>query len=346
MGMRPKACRFQQTIPRSGVWTFLLRALIVSASASSLIPGIIVSRAVDWGDTTDEESLPIKTVHRPNERLHDVRDKAKTESARHRGPSSAYQPLTHSGPHEGPSLGSWVVDPTKPIAVTDQSGTRLVYFPPSASQPTSSQESSGEPPSPKAKLMAYLQPQDDGSETEEEEGVNRSFQDAVLGPVADQMYSVFQQGAERINKKQSSLDTPAAHAGLVQNVNANDWDESEDESDSAGEKHLRIQDLVDLGDSGSDSEGENANEPAAPAEPTLPADARLRASSSSPDPLSAPSWPVLHRPSPRLGGNSKDRSSSSRSSLSPTSSRASAKVAAKLQSMNPGAKRLKARHSA
>ena len=309
--------------------------------------------AVEWDETTDEETLPPKTVHRPNERLHEMRDFGKIKANRRRNSLSAYRPSGASSRYEGPSMGSWVADPTKPIAVTDHSGTKLVYIPPSVGTSTHARndEKGTGFQSPKAKLMACIAALEDDSETEEEDGANSSFQDTVLGPVADQMYSDFHQGARRYESLQTTPKPPMSPSGSVQNVNTKDWEEETEDDDDAGEKNLRIQDLIELSDSSSESESDSDNEvdmlqPDSALDTSSKAPT-VRIPSSSPDPSAAESaaWPTLHRaPSRATQGLKRDRYHGSRSSISPSHTKAACKLASKLQGLGSSSKRLKTRH--
>ncbi|KAA6416143.1 MAG: hypothetical protein FRX48_00862 [Lasallia pustulata] len=88
----------------------------------------------DEGETTDEEVIPPSTVNRPQTRLRCAS-----------GPSFAAEESLPSTPirkptaipasrRYGPSMGSWVADPTKPIAVIDSTGKHMVIIP--AQRPT------------------------------------------------------------------------------------------------------------------------------------------------------------------------------------------------------------------
>ena len=310
---------------------------------------VIPTCAVDEGETTDEEVLLPKTVHRPSERLHEKPQAAQNRMPRRRSSFSAYRPSPQATGYQGPSMVSWVADPTKPIAVTDRSGTKLVYFPPTNPPVTSSQEgnSHGQSTSPKARLIASLNATDDDSDVDEDDGANQSFQDAVLGPVADQMFSDFHGARRTIGRARASSDGMTRVPALLQSIDTDDWDETDDDDD-AGEKHLRIRDLIELSDSDSENGNhedkiDNATTPAASQEKSA-----TRAPSSSPDlpSLELPSWPALHRSPQRLGaGVKRDRHSSRASSSSSPlkqSSKVAAKVTAAAKSYSP--KRLKPKH--
>ena len=310
--------------------------------------------AVEWGESTDEDVIIPKTVHRPKERLHDVPRIAHEKALRRRGSFSAYKPSAEHGHHEGPSLGSWVADPTKPIAVTDRSGTKLVYFPPHASPPNrspSSRNNSG-PTSPKARLLAYVAAvEDDETETEEEEGANESFQDTVLGPIADHMFSDFTKGQLRTSGSQSSGMPQAPPSTPVQAVDAHGWTETEDDDDDAGEKHLRIEDLINMGDSedSEDSEGALGLDVPFPL-PSSPLASqegqKLRVASSSPEPpISASAvWPALHRPRGGGHGLRRDRSHGARSTSGASQTKSSALLTSKIQGAVLSPKRVRSRY--
>ena len=201
--------------------------------------------------------------------------------------------------------------------------------------------------------MACIAALEDDSETEEEDGVNSSFQDTVLGPVADQMYSDFQHGARMIQRAQATPKSPMSPSSSVQNVNTQDWEEETEDDDDAGEKNLRIRDLIELSSDSSESESDSENEvdmlQPDPAIDTPSKAPGVRVSSSSPDPSAAESaaWPTLHRASQPKQGPKRERHPShhgSRSSISPTHTKAASKLASKLHALGPSKKRLKTSH--
>ncbi|KAL8907311.1 MAG: hypothetical protein Q9207_001488 [Kuettlingeria erythrocarpa] len=88
----------------------------------------------DQGETTDEEDVPASATTRPSALLRYSGSEFNNRLARQplpKAPSSKLPP----GHRWGPTLGSWVADPTKPIAVVASSGKQLIVYP--AQRPTS-----------------------------------------------------------------------------------------------------------------------------------------------------------------------------------------------------------------
>ncbi|KAI9831550.1 MAG: hypothetical protein M1819_004780 [Sarea resinae] len=85
--------------------------------------------ASEEGDTTDEDLPPPATIARPRSVLRRV-------SSSSSGSGSETTPVpfrraiaTPTSRRVGPSMGSWVADPSKPIAVIDSTGKRMVIYP-------------------------------------------------------------------------------------------------------------------------------------------------------------------------------------------------------------------------
>ena len=85
------------------------------------------------------------TVNRPQALLHFDSDSARPHS-RPQSSSSTPARRTPTIPpsnarRHGPSIGSWIADPTKPIAIVDKTGKNMVFYP--AQRPTKSIASVG-----------------------------------------------------------------------------------------------------------------------------------------------------------------------------------------------------------
>ncbi|KAL9012467.1 MAG: hypothetical protein Q9173_002774 [Seirophora scorigena] len=82
----------------------------------------------DQGETTDEEDVPASATTRPSALLRhsssDLNNRLASQPLP-KAPSSKLLP----GHRWGPTLGSWVADPTKPIAVVASSGKKLIVYP-------------------------------------------------------------------------------------------------------------------------------------------------------------------------------------------------------------------------
>ncbi|KAL8795428.1 MAG: hypothetical protein Q9195_002017 [Heterodermia aff. obscurata] len=75
----------------------------------------------DYGETTDEDDIPASA--RPEALIR--RSSATTTKTS----SATSTPVRKSGQPWGPKLGSWCIDPTKPLAIVDSCGKRLLVCP-------------------------------------------------------------------------------------------------------------------------------------------------------------------------------------------------------------------------
>ncbi|MCJ1476035.1 hypothetical protein MMC13_004700 [Lambiella insularis] len=227
----------------------------------------------DEGETTDEEVLPPKTVNRPQAllRLHSasslrspVTPKATTMSTR-KGPLTP----TPAMRRQGPSMASWVVDPTKPIAVIDNTGkTMLIYPAPRSVRKTAagfvSSLSSSTTTSPKTSFAGLASAFGD-SEVDRSDLSSQEPSNPVFKTGANLMFSGLLHGGpgmEHVLGGQA-LGPPEAfypfHSidadGFV--FDADEFDEDDDDDDP--EHTLNLQDFIDFGDDSSDSDADDIN---------------------------------------------------------------------------------------
>ena len=84
----------------------------------------------DLGETTEEEDVPASATTRPQSLLRRTSMSSLQESGSITPTPKRRLPPTPPGYRWGPTMGSWIADPTKPIVMVDSSGTKLVIFPP------------------------------------------------------------------------------------------------------------------------------------------------------------------------------------------------------------------------
>ncbi|KAI4252472.1 MAG: hypothetical protein L6R42_007950, partial [Xanthoria sp. 1 TBL-2021] len=83
----------------------------------------------DQGETTEEEDVPASATARPSAVLRDSSSVALANSFTGQPLSQAPTANFRSGRRWGPTLGSFVTDPTKPIAVVARDGKQLIIYP-------------------------------------------------------------------------------------------------------------------------------------------------------------------------------------------------------------------------
>ncbi|KAL8737908.1 MAG: hypothetical protein Q9181_001245 [Wetmoreana brouardii] len=227
----------------------------------------------DQGETTDEEDVPASATTRPSALLRD----SSTSALNNR---LAQQPLPKAptgrlppGHRWGPTLGSWVTDPTKPIAVVASSGKELIVFP--AQRPTSrggkifpTVASSGRPsaqPSPRLSqrnLPAPFCPSaTDDSELEPSGMSSQETATPMFGASPNLMMPGLGLGSGNLLSGHA-LGPPEAFFPF-QSIGADgkmildglDVDDEDDDGDD-GEDLLNIEDFIDFGEDSEDSDHE------------------------------------------------------------------------------------------
>ncbi|MCJ1396930.1 hypothetical protein MMC11_000122 [Xylographa trunciseda] len=224
----------------------------------------------DEGETTDEEVLPPKTVTRPQSllRLNSSSTIRKVTTPLSRSTPLRKAPLTPTPAmrRNGPSMASWIVDPTKPIAVIDSTGkTMLIYAAPRSARKTPagfvSSLSSSTTTSPKTSFATLSQ----GLDNDEVDRSDLSSQEqpvTMIGSGANLMLSGLLHGgpgSEHILGGQVLGPPEAFYPFTSMDANGLMFDdeyEEDDDDDDDPEYMLNLQDFIDFGDS-SDSELEN-----------------------------------------------------------------------------------------
>ncbi|KAI9844019.1 MAG: hypothetical protein M1837_005954 [Sclerophora amabilis] len=99
------------------------------SSAFSTLESSSSGYETDEGETTDEDLPPPPTIARTRSVLRPLSSSPSADDESDR-PSASRRSWSGSARHRrGPSLGSWVADPSKPIAVLDSTGKRVVIYP-------------------------------------------------------------------------------------------------------------------------------------------------------------------------------------------------------------------------
>ncbi|KAI9724364.1 MAG: hypothetical protein M1812_000432 [Candelaria pacifica] len=211
----------------------------------------------DEGETTDEdESLTALKKCAQNE----MHRRSTSSSALEVDHSSHESTTPFSSRRKGPSMVSWAADPTKPYAITDSTGRRVVIYPPRNSRKafdtvngqSSSSDNSGVDTSPCTSFASVAD--DDRSEISNEE-YNSSLHHGI--PI---LYtSTFSGELGNEYPRRSSMEGPS-HAlyrlGLQSHGQAITQISNDD-----GEGNINLRDFIDFGEDSSDSEeGGNQDE--------------------------------------------------------------------------------------
>ncbi|MCJ1377081.1 hypothetical protein MMC17_000171 [Xylographa soralifera] len=222
----------------------------------------------DEGETTDEEVLPPKTVTRPQSllRLNSSSTIRKASTSRSGSTPVRKVPLTPTPAmrRNGPSMASWIVDPTKPIAVIDSTGkTMLIYAAPRSARKTTagfiSSLSSSTTTSPKTSFATLAHELGD-NEIDRSDLSSQEPPTTMIESGANLMLSGLLHGglgSEHVLGGQV-LGPPEAFYPF-RSIDANGLmldDDDLEEDDDDPEYMLNLQDFIDFGDS-SDSDLEN-----------------------------------------------------------------------------------------
>ncbi|KAI9876229.1 MAG: hypothetical protein M1830_006980 [Pleopsidium flavum] len=247
----------------------------------------------DEGDTTDEDLPPPSTVTRPRSILR----RASTSSLVSEGdenPRIIRRPTTIPPSRRfGPSMGSWIADPNKPIAVIDCTGKRMVIYParnPSKrdvnifGQPVST-DSSIAATSPRTSFVGLVGAVDE-SDNDRSDFSSQDCGGPMLNAGANLMMpGLFHgaQGSEHFLGGQV-LGPPEAFypfksIGPDGNVIEDDDDDDDDEDD---ENLWNVHDFIDFGDGSSESGDNVEDDTEVPPSPST---------STTPNPASTPAKP-------------------------------------------------------
>ncbi len=227
--------------------------------------------SADLGETTEEEDVPASATTRPQALLRRTSMSLFQGEAQTTPTPRKRLPPTPPGYRWGPHMGSWVADPTKPIAIVDSSGTKLViYRPQRPKRPnqifaTLGSSASSANSSPRSSIPNLATAIDD-SEIEQSA---RSSQDPV-SPMFGSSPNLMMSGLLNVGTGNEHLAGgpvlgppeaffPFANFDAGGNV-IMDEDDDEDEDDL-----LNLNDFIDFGDDTDDSDNEGAvNEPHSP----------------------------------------------------------------------------------
>ncbi|KAL8843328.1 MAG: hypothetical protein Q9170_000186 [Blastenia crenularia] len=229
----------------------------------------------DQGETTDEEDVPASATTRPSALLRSSSSDLNNRLAAQplpKAPTSKLPP----GHRWGPTLGSWVADRTKPIAVVASSGTQLIVYPaqrPSSSEgkvfPTiaSSSKSSAQvsPRTPLSRIAApsYPTPTDE-SEMERSDMSSQDVATPMLSASPNLMMSGLGLGSANLLSGHA-LGPPEAFYPFQSIgtdgkiiLDTTDVDDDDDDDDD-GEGILNIEDFIDFGEDSEDNDGEDGS---------------------------------------------------------------------------------------
>ena len=225
------------------------------------------------GETTDEEVLPPVTINHPQSLLRLNASSSHINATRTPASTPIRRPSTMNPSRpRGPSMGSWVADPTKPIAVVDKTGKNIIFYPAKRPLPQVTAQASSNSStlnSPTTSLGRLANAFED-SENDRSDETSRGFPNSLL-PAADLMMSGLFNGP--------SVNDFFMHPGQVVGPpqafyslgSFGPGDEDEDYSDDDCENELNMDDFIDFGDTTSDSEAvasEDNDEPAITDNPT------------------------------------------------------------------------------
>ncbi|KAI4151050.1 MAG: hypothetical protein LQ341_000980 [Variospora aurantia] len=235
----------------------------------------------DEGETTDEEDVPAFATTRPSALLRHASSNLSDRLASRSLPktSSTKSPFQR---RRGPTLGSWVADPTKPMALIASSGKELIVYP--AQRPASkggkvfptisSNGHTSAQPSPRVLAPQLAAPP--GLTATEESDVERSelsSQGGAATPMLSTSSNLMMSGLGVRGGNLLSghaLGPPEAffpfHSigtdGRVV-LDSLDVDEDDDDDDD-GESLLNIEDFIDFGEDSEDSDHDDGSSTESP----------------------------------------------------------------------------------
>lgn len=225
----------------------------------------------DLGETTEEEDVPASATTRPQALLRSASMSSFQGGALTTPTPRRRLPPTPPGYRWGPHMGSWIADPTKPIAIVDSTGTKVVIFPPQRPKKPNQvfaslgSSASSAHSSPRLSIPQLASAIDD-SEIEQS---GRSSQDPV-SPMFGSSPNLMMSGLLNVGSGNEHLPggqvlgPPEAFFPFT-NFDAGgnvimDEDDDEDEDDL-----LNLNDFIDFGEDTDDSDNQGAvNEPHSP----------------------------------------------------------------------------------
>jgi hypothetical protein len=228
----------------------------------------------DQGETTDEEVLPPRTVNRPQSLL---RLNSATQSRSSIAPRGSITPNRRSmvtpspaARRRGPSLASWVVDPTKPIAVVDCTGkTMLIYPAPRSVRANTPKDfinslNSSTTVSPRTSFLGFEDSENDHSEpSSQDQGTTmlRNTPNVMMGGLlhgAPGMESIL--SGQVLGPPEAFYPFTSIDANGMIMDDDDDIDDEDDDDEDDPEDMLNIQDFIDFGDDSSDDDQQMADD--------------------------------------------------------------------------------------
>ena len=229
----------------------------------------------DQGETTDEEDVPASATTRPQALLRHPSASLLHHHAQSPPDLKARIDRPRPSQRRGPTLGSWVADPTKPIAIVDSSGKRLIIYPAQRPQqkdtkifPTlSSSSQSSVNTSPRVATSQMMtrscMPVIEDSDFDRSELSSQDFTAPMLSASPNLMMTGLLHGVsggEHIHRggqfaKAAEVFYPWYNAGpdgkgLFDDLNIDNYVDNNDDDD--GEGVLNVEDFINFGE---DSEG-------------------------------------------------------------------------------------------
>ncbi|KAL8768612.1 MAG: hypothetical protein Q9209_005171 [Squamulea sp. 1 TL-2023] len=228
----------------------------------------------DQGETTDEEDVPASATARPLAVLRDSSNMMLNHCLDGQPLARAPPPKLPPRRRLGPTLGSWVTNPTKPIAVVASNGKQLKIYP--AQRPASREGTvlstivkSGQsslqasPRSAVAKMAPPSYPiATDDSELERNELSSQGMATPMLSGSPNLMMSGL--GLSNGNQLRGHTMGPSEAFFPFQSIRADgtmvfdgldvDYDDDDDDDGDDGEDLLNIEDFIDFGEDSEDSD--------------------------------------------------------------------------------------------
>ncbi|KAF2145015.1 uncharacterized protein K452DRAFT_305959 [Aplosporella prunicola CBS 121167] len=212
----------------------------------------------DEGDTTDEELPPPPTISKPSRVHRDSESSASTSTATPK--PFPRNKKARSNKRNGPVRGFFTLDPKRPIAFVDSTGTRMVLLPartPDKENPLwpGSTASSTANNSPRSSFQML-----NGEESDFSDGTNRNLVDIMLSGVSGAF------GGNNFPIGPPEAFFPFVDVQLDGTIVADD-EYDEDEMDE-GENLLDVHDFIDFGEGETDEGDDETDVPTAGNSPT------------------------------------------------------------------------------
>lgn len=205
---------------------------------------LIILASADYGETTDEDDVPASATARPQSLIRRTSGSSLGNASATPTPTST--PLAQ---RRGPRMGTWCIDPTKPIAIVDSCGKKILVCP--ARRPkkpdrvfehilgSASTSVNTSPRTQVSNLVTVPNSDIDPSEYSSQE---------IVSPMFGGMPT------PKLGLSASDLFADDTDDTAYLEDNALLYDEMDDNDDDDHEDGINIEDLIDFGDYGEDSE--------------------------------------------------------------------------------------------